>query len=231
MAKKPDTRDRIEALMSATVADEEQHHDWTYDAVRPMPVPPSWRPGQKVKGDCSKGYQYLCRWSDAPDPMHDGFSPFGNSTTMWTELEHIDLAELEVGDPIAFGPNGSKHATGAKRLIRKDGRVVDVVMWSFGHQGAPNEYLLSQDGRPHQCLRLPVKPSGKTPESVLRAKKGYGAWRQWRLGTGAWRGYGKANRSVRPDVPRRIPVAWWRLYAHWLVAHRKGRGNPAKPGG
>jgi hypothetical protein len=52
--------------MSATAADEAAHRDWTYDAIRPMPVPAAWKPGQRVIGDCSKGVQYMCRWSGAP---------------------------------------------------------------------------------------------------------------------------------------------------------------------
>jgi hypothetical protein len=220
-------RSNLGTLMSATIADEVAHHDWTYRAIRPMPVPPEWKPEDEEEGDCSKGVQFLTKWVGLPDPMHRDFDPFGNSTTLWLELVHIDLSEVKVCDIVVFGVNGSEHAAMVKRLIKKNKQIVDVELWSFGHQGAPDKYLLSQDGRVYQCLRLRVHATHtKTPASVLRAKTGYGSWRQWRLGKGAWRGYGKRNRSVRPNVPHRIPLAWWRMFAASLRHARKRRPNP-----
>jgi hypothetical protein len=48
-----------------------------------------------------------------------------------------------------------------------------------------------------------------TSEAELRAKTGWFAWAGWRLGHGDWKPYGKANRNVRPRVPRVIPRSWW----------------------
>lgn len=223
----------LERLMRSTLADEAVHHDWTYELVRPEPVPPSWHEGQKVKGDCGKGCQYLARWEGhVLDPMGRSFDPYGNSTSICLYLEHLDsLADVKVGDIVTFGISGDKHAAMVMRLIRKNKKVVDLELWSFGHPGAPNTYLLSQDGREHQLLRLHLGAHTQTPEEILRAKTGYWSWRQWRLGTGAWRGYGKHNKNVRPDVPRRIPRAWWVKFAHSLVKSRKRRANPPQPGG
>lgn len=224
-----EARASLEALMKATVRDEVNHHTWTYRAVRPMPVPPSWEPGQDVEGDCSKGVQYECKWADLPDPMHADYDPYGNSTTLCLELVHLDsLADVKIGDIVTFGLHGDEHATMVYALVKNEsGVTVDLNLWSFGHQGAPNFYLLSQDGREHQLLRLRVAVDHvKVPVSVLKAKTGYWAWRQWRLGTGAWRGYGKRDKAVRPHVPRRIPLAWWIRFARSLPKSRKRRANP-----
>lgn len=217
--------------MTATIADEAAHHDWTYRAVRPCYVPAFWEAGKDVWGDCSKGVQFLSKWDNLPDPMHQDYGPYGNSTTLWLELVHIDLSEVKIGDIVVFGVNGSEHAAMVKGIIRNAaGHVIDLRLWSFGHQGAPNAYLLSQDGRVYQCLRLRVHAThSKVPASVLRAKTGYGSWRQWRLGKGAWRGYGKRNRSVRPNVPHRIPLRWWKMFAQSLHHQRRHRANPVTP--
>jgi hypothetical protein len=223
-------RSGLGALMRATLADEAAHHDWTYRAVRPCDVPPAWESGQEVWGDCSKGCQFLAKWGALPDPMHMDFGPYGNSTTLCLELVHIDLAEVKVGDIVTFGPHGDEHAAMVKRLIRRNRQIVDLELWSFGHPGAPDTYLLSQDGREYQLLRLRVSAHHvKAPVSVLRARTGYWAWRQWRLGKGAWRGYGKRNKTVRPDVPRRIPAAWWVRFFRSLPKARKRRPNPVSP--
>jgi len=80
-------------IMKATLADEAARHDWTYRAVRPCSVPPSWRAGQEVWGDCSKGVQFLAKWErHVLDPMGRDWDPYGNSTTICLHLEHIDLA-------------------------------------------------------------------------------------------------------------------------------------------
>lgn len=220
-------RDNLATLMKGTVADEAAHHCWTYRAIRGMPVPPSWKPEQEVEGDCSKGVQYLCRWAALPDPMHRDYDPYGNSTTLTLELEHIDLAEVLVGDIVTFGPHGDAHAAMVLALVRRNKKIVDLKLWSFGHPGAPDVYLLSADGREHQFLRVRLNVHHvKTPPSVLRAKTGYWSWRQWRLGTGAWRGYGKRNGSVRPNVPKPVPAGWWLRLAQSLSKQRPRRPNP-----
>jgi hypothetical protein len=213
-----DYRSIQKKLMQETVADEAAHHDWDYHAVRPMPVPRSWKPGQHVVGDCSKGCQYIDRWSGNPhDPMGMGYGPYGNSYTLWLHCHHLDSAsELKVGDFVTFGFDGEEHAT----KVYAAGS--DPLLWSFGHQGAPQFYRLSADRRPHQFLRNPVAPYTPTAAEKLRAKTGWFSWMQWCEGTGPWHGKGKKNRHVRPNVPRRIPLSWWKRRARWYLHRNRG---------
>lgn len=203
--------------MRETVADEAAHHDWSYEAIRPLDMPAKpWHSGQIVTGDCSKGCQYLAWWAGAPDPMGLRFGPYGNSQTMTLHLEHVDHpADLEVGDYVTFGPDGADHAAA---VLEKG---VDPLLWSFGHQGAPNTYRLSYDRRERHYLHNPAKPL-LTPAEKLRLKTGYWSWLQWRLGEGAWKHHGKADAKVRPTIPKRIPLSWWRRYARYLLNRRSG---------
>lgn len=209
-----DTRAAMHDLMVSTILDEQREHRWTYHAVRPMPVPAGWHPGQYVTGDCSKGVQYIAHWAHGPDPMGNGFGSAGNSQTIWLHLQHLDEpSELDVGDPVTFGPWGSEHAA----MVLEKGP--DPLLWSFGHQGAPNSYRLSYDRRPRQYLRLPIVYV-PTPEDRLRARTGWFAWVAWKLGEGDWRHHMPADPKVRPNVPKRIPVEWWARYAQF-IANRK----------
>lgn len=217
-----DVRAKMHAYMVSTLADELKNHTWIYREIRPMYVPPHWAPGQHVQGDCSKGCQYLCCWAGGPDPMKQNYGPYGNSSTLCAVLQHLDKAsELEIGDYVTFGVAGSEHAACVME------RGTDPLLWSFGHQGAPNIYHLSADKRPHQLLRNPVPQFIPTPLNKLQKKTGYFAWISWKLGEGDWHGHGKANKHVRPSVPKIIPLAWWKRYTLFL-ANRK-RGN--KPTG
>jgi hypothetical protein len=212
-----DYRAKLGELMRATLADEAARHDWSYAAIRPAYVPSSWRPGQYVRGDCSKGVQYLCRWAGAPDPMNQGFDPYGNSQTLWLRLQHLDSAsELRVGDIVTFGFDGNEHAA----MVLEPGS--DPLLWSFGHQGAPNSYRLSYDRRYHQYLRNRLPDYVPTKADRLRARTGWFAWMAWALGEGDWQGYGKANRKVRPNVPKVIPLSWWKRRAKFLLNRKRG---------
>lgn len=215
-------------LMAETVADEAAHHDWTYRAVRPMYVPRSWRPGQRVTGDCSKGCQYIDRWSGNPhDPMHMEYGPYGNSYTIWLHAPHLAHAtDLKVGDFVTFGFDGEEHAA----KVYAPGS--DPMLWSFGHQGAPQFYRLSRDHRPHQFCRNPLGVYKPTANDILRAKTGWFAWMQWLNGTGDWHKKGKKNRHVRPNIPRVIPLSWWRRRARrWRRRHRGNTESTATPNG
>ncbi len=192
-------RAKLRVLMEQTLLDEREHLTWTYHEVRPLSVPASWRPGQKVYADCSKGVQFLCKWAGAPDPMNMGYGVYGNLTS---------------------GPNGDEHAA----MVLEPG--ADPLLWSDGHQGAPNSYRLSYDRREHQFLRLILPVHVPTAAEKLRAMKGYWSWLQWKLGEGDWHGYQQADNTVRPNVPRVIPPAWWRRYAAFLLNRKKG--NQAK---
>ena len=56
---------------------------------------------------------------------------------------------------------------------------------------------------------VPPKPATLTKADKLRAKTGEWSWIAWRFGQAAWKGYPKAAPSVRPNVPKTIPAAWW----------------------
>lgn len=220
-AAAPDFRVELEAVMRATLADEAANHDWTYLAVRPRPMPTATRkftPGTKVVGDCSKGVQFNCWWvPGCVDPMGNDFGTAGNSYTLWLNLQHLDSpADLLVGDIVTFGPDGDEHAA----MVLEAG--ADPLMWSFGHQGAPNTYRLSTDTRAHQYLRLPVPKYVPTPQDKLRARTGWFAWVAWRLAEGDWKGYKTSAPAVRPAVPKIIPLSWWKRYAVYIKNRKKG---------
>jgi hypothetical protein len=214
-----DYRSKLHAIMVATLADEKAHKDWVYREVRPMPVPATWHAGQAVHGDCSKGVQYLCKWVNAPDPMQNNFGPYGNSQTLWSRLQHLDHPiDLKVGDIVTFGFDGNQHAT----MVMETG--ANPLLWSFGHQGAPDSYRLSDDTRQAQFLRNPVPVYVPTPQERLRAKTGWFSWVAWKLGEGDWKYYVKNDPRVRPNVPRLIPPSWWKRYA--LFLKNRNKGNP-----
>lgn len=214
-------RERLHDLMLATLADEAARHDWTYRAVRPLQTPARpWHAGMAVTGDCSKGVQWLCWWASAPDPMNNQWASIGNSSTLAAELHHLNTpGELEVGDIVTIGVNGSEHAA----MVLLAGP--DPVLWSFGHEGAPNSYRLSADSRrPKQYLRLPVADLPPTPQEKLRERTGYWAWLKWRLGREEWKRYGARNKTVRPHVPLLIPPGWWKAYITFV--RDESKGNP-----
>lgn len=213
-----DFRAVVVMLMRQTLADEAAHGDWTYEAVRPMPMPPRpWTPGLRVRGDCSKGVQYLSFWAGLTDPMNENFGPYGNSQTLWLRLQHLDHpSELLAGDAVTFGVDGDEHAA---RVLEPGG---DPLLWSFGHQGAPNTYRLSFDQRPAQYLRCPIPVYVPTPDDRLRSRTGWFAWMAWRLGEGDWKPHGKAAPNVRPNVPAAIDESWWERYATFVANRDKG---------
>lgn len=212
-----DYRAKLKTLMQETLADEAKNHDWTYHAVRPMYVPPSWHVGERIVGDCSKGVQYLCRWAGCADPMGENYGPYGNSYTLWLHLQHLEKAtDLQVGDIVTFGINGDEHAA----MVIEAG--ADPLLWSFGHQGAPNAYRLSMDHRPHQFLRNPLPKYIPTPQEKLKGKSGWFAWMAWYEGEGDWKPYGEQNKTVRPKVPATISSEWWTRRAAFLAAREHG---------
>lgn len=212
-------RAELVQLMHATLIDEAEHGTWTYRAIRPLYVPHNWTQGQRVVSDCSAGVKYLCRWAGAPDPMGTNYGPYGNSQTICFHLHHLDLpSDLQAGDPVTSGRWGEEHAA----IVLEPGH--DPLMWSDGHQGAPNSYRLSWDTRAHQLLKLmPDDPKAPpTPQDKLRAKTGWFAWMAWIQGEGAWAHYGPANPKVRPNVPRVIYAQWWERRVRFLAARKKG---------
>lgn len=214
----PVVRQRLLDLMGETVADQARARCWFYHDVRPMPVPSGWTPGRRVTGDCSKGVQFLCYWAKAPDPMKNGYSVWGNSQTIWAALPATDRNHLEVGDLVVFGPDGKDHAA----MVYRPG--ADPMLWSFGHQGAPNFYPLSADRRQSAFRKLMIDPLVGPDDAHLRALTGFWSWLSWVLGEGDWKGYGDANPAVRPNVPRKISKDWLSRRDKFVAARHTG--NP-----
>ncbi len=217
-----DHRALLHTLMKETLADEAAHHTWTYAAIRPEAMPHRpWKAGQKVRSDCSKGVQFLAWWAGCPnDPMGMHWGPYGNSSTLAVHLHHVDKAsDLLVGDIVTFGQGGDEHAA----MVLERG--TDPLLWSMGHQGAPNSYRLSQDRRVHQLLHNPIPVYLETPADKLRAKTGFWSWVQWREGTGAWRNYPPLTKSVRPNVPRVISPLWWRRWRKIAAARNAANAS------
>lgn len=79
-------------------------------------------------------------------------------------------------------------------------------------------YVLDKDALTAQGLEPILVSKGKAPAATLRAKTGYWNWAAWRLGEGAWKGWGRANAAVRPTVPRLISQGWWRRIGAFLAA-------------
>lgn len=132
----PSKRELLRAYMVATAGNA---YGWNYREVRPLTLPPKLAHG--VNADCSFGVKILCDWAGVPDPTGSHFDGWGNSVSIFHHLPHIPKAQAKTGDIIVFGPDGAWHAT----MILEPGP--DPLMWSHGHQGAPNLYRLSQDTR------------------------------------------------------------------------------------
>jgi hypothetical protein len=150
--------------------------------------------------------------------MRNGFGIYGNSQTIWAMLPPVEKRRLEVGDLVVFGPDGTVHAA---MVYQVD---ADPMLWSFGHEGAPNLYRLSADNREHVFRKLMRDPPVTAADAALRAETGFYAWVAWRLGEGDWRGRGRTNPAVRPHVPDTIPPDWWTRLERFLANRTKG--NP-----
>jgi len=132
----PSKRDLLHAFMTATAGNA---YGWNYREVRPLPLPAKLSHG--VNADCSFGVKILCDWAGVPDPTGENYDGYGNSISIYNHLPHISKAQAKTGDILLFGPNGAWHAT----MILEPG--ADPLLWSHGHQGAPNLYRLSADKR------------------------------------------------------------------------------------
>jgi hypothetical protein len=179
-----------------------------------------------VKADCSKGCQKIAKWAGAPDPMDNGFANWGNSNTMWVELEHIPKSDVEPGDFFTFGYYaGEKHVCIALGF----GTESDMDVWNMGRQGQPVITKLSVEVAAHAGMTVtPLKLAVTDPaphltaEEKLRARTGFYSWVGWRLAEGPWKHYDKRQASVRPKVPKRIPADWWKRYAQFIANRNKG---------
>jgi hypothetical protein len=213
-------RQKLEQLMRGTLADSSH---WDYRAVRPLFVYPKWERGQHINADCSFGCKLLCRWARIlDDPTGGHYDGFGNSTSIAVHLRHLASAgACQVGDIVCSGSDGhSSHAA----MVLEPGS--DPLMWSHGHEGAPNAYRLSQDSRRKTFCRLNVGTFKLTPVQKLRMQSGYWAWLCWTLGEGDWKKYPPMADKVRPDVPVPISKTWWNRREKFMQA--RSEANPRR---
>lgn len=224
-------RASLAVLMSQTVSDQQTKGNWRYEAVRPQVVAIHYI-GQIIVVDCSDGCRMLCYSAGvADDPAGNNYETYGNSSSIWVHLHHIDLSEAKVGDIITFGKYaGELHAC----MIYDLTDPTNPKVWNMGAPGQPWFSTLAIEEGAHQgavytvCqLNLPADPP-PTPQEKLREMTGFYSWVAWRLGEGPWKTYGKTNSTVRPSVPKVIPLTWWKHLAKFLLARKKGN-NPVKP--
>jgi len=221
-------RDTLKHLMEKTVNDQARYGNWHYAAVRPQRIPSSYRSGDRVYVDCSDGVRMLARLAGiGDDPAGNGYSDYGNSSSIWAHLDHIPKSEAQTGDLVTFGNYAGEHHVA---MLYENGKVSDPLVWNMGTQGQPVLTRLSNEIRYHGGQRVtfcrinvPRKP--QTPQERLRARKGYWNWMQWKLGEGHWKKYKPADKRVRPDVPAMPPWRWWRDYGRFLAARKKANPN------
>lgn len=95
-----------------------------------------------------------------------------------------------------------------------------VIAWQFTDRLIVGKGPLRTDGS-HIYVRslsaLEYKPVPKPapvrrPADELKKLKGFRSWAAWRLGVGPFKGWGRANKAVRPHVPRVIDYGWWQRF-------------------
>lgn len=67
--------------------------------------------------------------------------------------------------------------------------------------------------------------SGAWQVDDLRLKKGYWAWRAWKLGIGPWKGKGQkdAGRRYQPRIPKRTSPKWVTWWAKFVASGGYGK--------
>lgn len=223
-------RQRIVDIIEKTCADQARLRHDVYGFFRPQAIPSTYVKEMKLVLDCSDYARFVCRASGVKDdPAGTNYAPFGNSSSIYFHLHHIDLADAEPGDIPVFGYRyGEKHASILHSLDEKTGQ------WKVGNMGAQGQPIidwLSQEIAAHRGMtmticRLNVADPPPTPQDRLRALTGFYSWIAWQLGEGPWKHYGPKNASVRPDVPLVIPPAWW-THRLLFLANRKKGNRPA----
>lgn len=209
-------------LMEQTAADQAKHGNWTYRAVRPQVIITDYT-GQRVESDCSDGVRIIARLAGIKDdPAGNGYQSYGNSSSIWLHLHHIDLTEVEPGDAGTFGYSSGEHHAFMFHSKTANGWLV----WNMGTQGQPVIVSLLHEIQGHAgmtltCCKANVEDPPLTPIEKLHAKTGFYSWVAWKLGEGPWKHYGAASKTVRPAVPRVIPARWWKDYAAFLLRRKK----------
>jgi hypothetical protein len=196
--------------MDATVANQP---NWHYVEKRPLSFPSLQEAEHGVVfADCSFDVIILCKLAGLPDPSGNGYSGYGNSTSLFFHLEHITAAEAKIGDAVVFGPEGDQHAAMIRRLVK------DKVLCSHGSEDGPKFVALSVEAAGHEppvtFLRVvpldPTKPPPKPPKEPAWFVNASNAQPMWAWF--AWRDH-DAPEALRPkQVPKLIPWSWWLRY-------------------
>lgn len=128
---------------------------FTYQEVRPMHLSGKlpWT------GDCSS-FVTLCYWlAGAPDPNQANYDGWGYTGSLLQHGQHIDLAHVQPGDVIVYGPGTGWHTA----VVVEGG--ADPLTVSMGEQGDPSLVRVSQDGRePQTYLRFATNSRFPTPK-------------------------------------------------------------------
>lgn len=214
-------RVKLADLMDKTTANKAR---WHYAQFRPCGahVTEHDAVAGTVWADCSGGAAILARLAGAPNPLHAGsFDGYGNTGTCWGHLEHVALADMQIGDCFVYGPgpNGTHHMT----MLRETGP--DPLEWSNGWELAPelirHSTELARQGGIVTCCRLMAPDPTPPPVPVVDP---FWAWLRWYLGEGEFKGH-QRDAKLRPsDAPSRIPQTWWTRERKFLAA-RKGVGQ------
>lgn len=159
-------------------------YGWTYNEVRPLYLPKrrltraelatlsTVRKALAVlvtayRSDCSWGAKTLFFLIGAKDdPTGLSWGPWGNSSSIYQHLPKrfgldnayhptpADLARCKVGDIGVVGRNGADHVW----VIMEEGE--NPLVWSDGHQGAPNSYRVLDDTRRPISVCIPKGVDG-----------------------------------------------------------------------
>jgi hypothetical protein len=125
------------------------HAEWSieqaasihYAEIRPMPIhiPVHHLP---FTTDCSGFVTLVAKWAGAPDPNGKGYSGFGWTGTLLTNLPHIDLAHAKRGDLIVYGDAPGEHVV---MLLQDAAGHADPLVVSHGEEAGPSRYPLSTE--------------------------------------------------------------------------------------
>lgn len=126
-------RAQLRTLMTETARNEK---NWHYRAVRPLTIPSlETALHGVVVSDCSFGCKILCKLAGAHDPTGGSFDGYGNSSSMFRALPHIEFADVQSGDAAVFGHvSGEQHAV---LIYEKCATVGATLVWSHGQEAGP----------------------------------------------------------------------------------------------
>lgn len=219
MMTEAEHRQKLKQQMEATAKNEP---NWHYAFRRPLTIPTEEQADHGVVyADCSFGVKDLCALAGVPDPTGNQFNGWGNSTSIYLHLPHIELSEIQPGDIVLFGVQGSVHATMVYAVGKRTADTVRV--WSHGQERGPIIVTLAVEvaahpGQPVTFCRAvaPTPLPPRPPHWYVTAltEKPLWAWI-------SWRDHGHKKGLRPPHVPKVVPPWWWRRYAKHL-----GAGNP-----